>query len=95
MKWGYRKKNILSKKTPSPIRLRVVIRFFGESIDRMKFDEAEELMLQWISLFDELEIRPRYAVDLMNLGELYGNEGRTEKTLENPKKAKEILQEMG
>jgi len=52
-------------------------------------------MLEGISMFDELQIRPRYAVGLLCLGELYGNEGRTEKALENPKKVEGILQEMG
>jgi len=35
--------------------------------DRMKFDEARELILHGISLLEELEIRPCYAVGLLRL----------------------------
>ena len=63
--------------------------------DRMKFDEARELMLQGIRMLDELQIRPRYAVGLMYLGELYGEVGQKESALENLKKAQGMFQEMG
>ena len=63
--------------------------------DRMKFDEARELMLEGISMFDELQIRPRYAVGLLRIGELYADAGRKEEALENLKKAEGMFREMG
>jgi tetratricopeptide (TPR) repeat protein len=63
--------------------------------DRMKFDEARELMLEGVSMFDELQIRPRYAVGLLRIGELYADAGRKEEALENLKKAEGMFQEMG
>ncbi len=63
--------------------------------DRMKFDEARELMLQGINLLDDLQIRPLYAIGLMYLGELYANAGRKEEALENLKKAEGMFREMG
>ena len=63
--------------------------------DRMKFEEARKLMLQGISLLDELQIRPRHAVGLLCLGELYADEDQREAALENFKKAEEMFQEMG
>jgi len=63
--------------------------------DRMKFHEAREQMLQGIKILDEFQIRPRYAVGLLYLGELYANAGQREKAIENLKKAEAIFQEMG
>ena len=51
-----------------------------------KFDEAREQMLQVITMLDELQIRPRYAVGLMYLGEPYSDTGQREKPIENLKK---------
>ena len=62
--------------------------------DRMKFDEARELILQGISLLDELQIRPRYAVGLRCIGELYADAGQKEEALKNLKKAGGMFQEM-
>jgi hypothetical protein len=44
-------------------------------------------MLQGIIMLDELQIRPRYAVGLMYMGELYPDVGQREKPIENLKKA--------
>ena len=63
--------------------------------DRMKFDEAREQMLEGISLLDELELRPRYAVGLMRLGELYADAGQRDAALENLRRAESMFQEMG
>lgn len=63
--------------------------------NRMKFDEARELMLQGINLFEELQIRPRYAVGLFYLGELYANAGQKEAAIENLKKAEGLFRDMG
>ena len=52
-------------------------------------------MLEGINLFDELQIRPRYAVGLMYLRELYADAGQKEEALENLKKAEGMFGEMG
>lgn len=62
--------------------------------DRTKFEEARDLMFQGISLFDLLEVRPRYAVGLLWLGELYVDAGQKEEALENLKKAEGLFQDM-
>jgi len=63
--------------------------------DRGKFDEAREQILQGITILDELQIRPRYAVGLMRQGELYTDADRKEEALENLMKAEGMFQEMG
>lgn len=63
--------------------------------DRMKFDEALEMMLQGIRMLDELQIRPRHAVGLLCIGELYADAGQKEEALENLKKAEGMFRGMG
>jgi len=63
--------------------------------DGAKFDEALELVLQGIAILDELQIRPRYAVGLLYLGELYAGVGQREEALENVKKAESMFRKMG
>jgi len=62
--------------------------------DRKKSDEAREQMLLGVNMLDELQIRPRYAVGLMYLGEIYADAGQKEEALENLKKAEGMFQEM-
>ncbi|MBW2118436.1 MAG: AAA family ATPase [Deltaproteobacteria bacterium] len=63
--------------------------------DKVKFDEARELMVRGIGMLDQLGIRPTYAVGLLRLGKLYSDAGQWEKALENLKKAEGMFQEMG
>ncbi len=63
--------------------------------DRMKFDEAQRLIIEGLNLLDELQIRSRYAVGLFYLGELYANVGQRDNALENLKRAEAMFQEMG
>ena len=63
--------------------------------NRMKFEEARELILQGIKLLQTLGHKPQYATGLFRLGELYANVGRKEEALENLKKAEVMFQEMG
>ena len=62
---------------------------------RDKFDKAKESILKGIMLLDELQLKPRYAVGLLYLGELFANAGRKDKTLENIKTAEKMFLEMG
>ena len=62
--------------------------------DRKKSGEAREQMLLGVNMLDELQIRPRYAVGLMYLGEIYADAGQKEEALENLKKAEGMFQEM-
>ena len=60
----------------------------------MKFDEAREEMLHGMRILDELQVRPRYAVALLRLGELYANAGEREPAIENLNKADGMFKEM-
>ena len=62
--------------------------------DRKKSGEAREQMLLGVNMLDELQIRPRYAVGLMYLGEIYADAGQKEEALENLKKVEGMFQEM-
>jgi predicted ATPase/class 3 adenylate cyclase len=63
--------------------------------DRMKFEEANKLMLRGLRMLDELQIKPIYAVGLLRLAELYTDAGQKEEGLKNLKNAEEMFKEMG
>jgi tetratricopeptide (TPR) repeat protein len=62
--------------------------------DRSKFGAARQQILQGLDLLDELEIRPRYAVGLLRLAELYVQNGQADEARENLIKAQDMFKEM-
>ena len=65
------------------------------AMDRRGFDQARELILRGTEVLYELQIRPRYAVGLLRLGELCADAGRKEEALEKVRMAEGMFQEMG
>ncbi len=65
------------------------------AIDRMNFEKTLEFIQQGLSLADELQIRPYYAVGLLRMGEIYADSGQKEAAIEKLKRAEEMFQEMG
>ena len=63
--------------------------------NRMKFEEARELILQGIKLLQTLGHKPQYATGLMYLSKLYADAGQKEEAVKNLKKAEKMCQEMG
>ena len=57
--------------------------------------DAEERILQGISILTELKLKPLYSTGFINLAEHYADIGQTEKALENLRKAKGMFHEMG
>ena len=64
-------------------------------VDSAKRDEANQLIMRGIKLLDELKIKPWSSQGYLFLGELYLNTGKTEKALENLKRAEGMFLEMG
>ena len=64
------------------------------AIDRSNFNEAFEKIFEGMNIFDELQLKPLYAVGLLRLGELYKVAGHKKETIENVKKAKKMFTEM-
>ena len=62
--------------------------------NRMKFEEARELILQGIKLLQSLGHKPQHATGLFRLGELYADAGRKEEAMENLQKAEKMCQAM-
>ncbi len=58
-------------------------------------EEAEQHILQGISLLEELGIRAHSALGYLWLGEVYAESGRQEVAVHNLKKAETMFQEMG
>lgn len=63
--------------------------------DKSRWAEAEGCILRGMQTFDELKVRPLYAVGYYYLGELYAQTGQREKARENLHKAEAMYQEMG
>jgi class 3 adenylate cyclase/tetratricopeptide (TPR) repeat protein len=63
--------------------------------DRMRFEQARDLILEGISRLDELQIRPRFAVGLMRLGELFAAAGQRDQAIEKLNQALKMFEEMG
>ena len=74
---------------------KIVLGRVTAATDRTKFDEARGLIRQGMRMFDELQIRPRYAVALLSLGELYADAGQRETAIENLRIAEGMFLEMG
>jgi tetratricopeptide (TPR) repeat protein len=63
--------------------------------DTPQSNKAEEHILQGIKAMDELKLRPFSAQGRLFLGELHNDKGKSEKALENLRKAEEMFQAMG
>ena len=63
--------------------------------DPTQIEEAEQHILQGISLLEELGITAYSSLGYLWLGEVYAESGRREEALENLKKAETMFQEMG
>jgi tetratricopeptide (TPR) repeat protein len=63
--------------------------------DTTRLEEAEQHILQGISLLDELGIKSQVGWGYLLLGEVYADAGRREEALANLKKAEGMFQEMG
>ena len=63
--------------------------------EKSKFDEARDSVMEGIKILEKLKLRSQYAVGYLELGELYAENGYTEKALENLKKAEGMFKEMG
>jgi class 3 adenylate cyclase/tetratricopeptide (TPR) repeat protein len=59
-----------------------------------KEEEAQEQILQSLMMLEELQIKPRYAVGLLYLGELLTKSGKGEMGIEKLRKAEEMFHEM-
>jgi tetratricopeptide (TPR) repeat protein len=60
-----------------------------------QIDKAEEYIFHGMKIFDEVKMKPYFALGYLSLGELYVNAGQKEKALENLRKAEAMFQEMG
>ena len=69
-------------------------RILGKT-DPSQKDKAKEYILEGISIFNELQLKPLSSQGHLYLGELYGDTGQNEKALETLKKAEAEFQEMG
>jgi tetratricopeptide (TPR) repeat protein len=69
-------------------------RLLGKT-DKAQYSEAEEGIIQGISILNELKMKPWSAIGVLYLGEFYADNGQTENALENLKKAKVMFQDMG
>ncbi|EFK06341.1 adenylate and Guanylate cyclase catalytic domain protein [delta proteobacterium NaphS2] len=63
--------------------------------ERTSLEEARGLVLQGITMLDELGIRPYYAIGLLYLAGLYVSESKEVAALEHLKRAEGMFQEMG
>ncbi len=66
-----------------------------DKADAAQIEAAEQEILQGISLFEELGLRPFACRGYLWLGEVYAESGRREEALETLKKAEAIFREMG
>jgi predicted ATPase len=62
--------------------------------DTSQSNKGEEHILQGIKAMDQLNLRPFSAQGRLFLGELYNDKDKSEKALENLRKAEEMFQEM-
>jgi len=63
--------------------------------DPSQRDNAEEYILEGISILDELKLKPFSSYGYLYLGELYTDTNQSEKARETLSKAKGMFQEMG
>jgi len=69
-------------------------RLLGET-DKSRYGEAEEYIIQGISILNELKMKPWSAIGVLYLGELFADTGQTERALETLKKAEAEFLRMG
>jgi len=69
-------------------------RILGKA-DISQADKAEECILQGISIYDQLRLRPSCSTGYLDLGAFYADTGQREKALETLKEAAAAFQEMG
>jgi len=60
-----------------------------------RLNEAQEQVLLGVDILDKLQIKPRYAVGSLYLGELCAQALRKESAVEHMKKAESMFREMG
>jgi class 3 adenylate cyclase/tetratricopeptide (TPR) repeat protein len=63
--------------------------------DKSHYGEAEEYIIQGISILDELKMKPWSTIGVLYLGELFADTGQTERALETLKKAEAEFLRMG
>jgi class 3 adenylate cyclase/tetratricopeptide (TPR) repeat protein len=69
-------------------------RLLGKT-DKSQYSEAEECIIQGISIPDELKMKPWSAIGVLYLGELHADAGHMERALETLKKGEAEFRRMG
>ena len=64
-------------------------------VDRGRFEEAEECVLQGMRILDNVKAKSFYAYGWLYLGELYADAGQKQKALSTLIKARGMFEQMG